>query len=106
MTGSGGGVGAPTGRLEVAAVWNDVGMRQWRGAGQILVLHLVSGGTELIDDASDMDGVPDQHGIGEKAEATGFVHHLLVVAGAEGTPIGEEQGFGEDVAEFAAVELS
>ena len=66
-----------------AAVWYDVGMRQWRGAGQILVLHLVSGGTELIDDAGDMDGVPDQHGIGEKAEATGFVHHLLVVAGAK-----------------------
>ncbi len=55
--GFGGGVGAPTGGREVAAVWNDVGMRQWRGAGQILVLHLVSGGTELIDDASDMDAV-------------------------------------------------
>ena len=103
--GFGGGLGAPAGRLEIAAVWNDVGMHQWRSASQILVFHLMSGGSELTDDAGNMDAVPDQHGIGEKAEATGFVHHLFVVAGAEVTPIGEEQRLGEDVAEFAAVEL-
>ena len=80
-------------------------MRQRRDAGQILVLHLVSGGTKLVDDAGDVDGVPDQHGIGEQAEAAGLVHHLLVVAGAEAAPVGEEQRFGEDVAELAAVEL-
>jgi hypothetical protein len=47
-------------------------MRQWRDAGQILVLHFVSGGTKLIDDAGDVDGVPNQHGIGEQVEATGL----------------------------------
>src|SRR5271168_5192059 len=103
--GFGGGLGPPAGRLEVAAVGDDVGMRQRRDAGQVLVLHLVSGGTKLVDDAGDVDGVPDQHSIGEQAEAAGLVHHLLVVAGAEAAPVGEEQRLGEGVAEFAAVEL-
>jgi hypothetical protein len=63
--GLGGGLGPPVGRLEVAAVGNDVGMCQRRDAGQILVLHLVSGGTKLVDDAADVVGVPNQHGIRE-----------------------------------------
>ena len=40
-----------------------------------------------------------------KAEAAGLVHDLLVVAGAECALVGEEQPFGEDVAELAAVQL-
>ena len=82
-----------------------MGVRQRGHAGQILVLDDMSIRPELIDDARDMDGVPDQDGIGEQAEAAGLVHHLLVVAGAEAAPVGEEQRLGEDVAEFAAVEL-
>src|SRR5664279_3569438 len=103
--GFGGSLGPPARRLEIAAVGDDVGMCQRRDAGQILVLHRVSGGTKLVDDAGDVDGVPDQHGIGEQAKAAGLVHHLLVVTGAEAAPVGEEQRFGEDVAELAAVEL-
>src|SRR5271165_4463261 len=103
--GLGGRLGAPAGRLEVAAIGNDVGVGQWRDARQFLVCHVVPGGPELIDDAADMDGVPDQHGVGKQAEAAGLVHHLLVVAGAEAAPVGEEQRLREDVAELAAVEL-
>src|SRR5271168_2018563 len=77
------GVGTPARRLEVAAIWNDVGVGQRGDPCQILVVDLVSGGTELLDDTGDVDSVPDQHGIGQQAEAAGLVHHLLVVAGAE-----------------------
>src|ERR1700693_1076374 len=55
--GFGSGLGPPAGRLEVAAVGNDVGMRQWRDAGQILVFHFVPGGPQLIDNVADVDGV-------------------------------------------------
>ena len=80
-------------------------MGQGRDPGQVGVLHLVPGGPQLINDRGDVDGVPDQHGVGEKAEAAGLVHDLLVVAGAEAAPIGEEQRSGEGVAELAAVKL-
>ncbi len=73
--------------------------------GEVLVLHLVAVSAELLDDAADMDGVPDQHGVGEQAEAAGLIHYLLVVAGPEAALVGEEQRFGQDVAELAAVEL-
>src|SRR4051812_22415586 len=42
--GFGGGPGPPAGRLEVAAVGNDVDMCQRRDTRQIFVLHLVPGG--------------------------------------------------------------
>src|SRR5208337_918425 len=40
---------------------------------------MMAGGTELLGDAAHVHGVPDQHGIGEQAEAAGIVHDLLVV---------------------------
>src|SRR5271169_3403250 len=65
----------------------------------------MAAGTELLGDAAHVYGVPDQHGIGEQAEAAGLVHDLLVVAGAEVALVGEEDPSGEDVAELTAVEL-
>src|SRR5271163_157662 len=56
--GFGRGLGAPAGRLEVASIGNDMGVRQRRHASQILIPHLVSGGAELVDDAGDVDNVP------------------------------------------------
>lgn len=103
--GFGGRLGTPAGGLKVAAVGNDVGVCQGRDAGEVLVLHLVPGGAELVDDASNVDGIPDQYGIGEQAEAAGLVHHLFVVTGAEAALVGKEQPLGKDMAELAAVEL-
>ncbi len=97
-------LGASAERLEVTAIGNDVDVSQWRDANQFLVCHLVLGGPELIDGAADMDGVPDQYGVGKQTEAAGLVHHLFVVAGAEAAQVGEEQRLREDMAELAAVE--
>src|SRR5271165_1970119 len=109
-TGSGGDglrgyFGPPSGRLEVASIGNDVSMCQGRDPCQVHILHRMPGGPQLIDDVGDVDRVPDQHRVGEKAEAAGLVHHLFVVAGTEAAPIGEEQRFGEGVTELAAVKL-
>jgi hypothetical protein len=76
-----------------------------RDPSEVLIADDVSIGPQLGDDAVDVDGVPDQHGVGQQTETAGLVHHLLVVADPEGTLIGEEQPFCEDVAELAAIEL-
>src|ERR1700756_2168084 len=52
-----------------------------------------------------MDSVPDQDGVGQQAEAARLIHDLLVIAGAEGAVVGEEQPLGQGMAEFTAIEL-
>jgi len=80
-------------------------MQQRRDPRQVLILHFVPASAELRDDAGDMDRVPDQHGVGQQAEAARLVHDLLVVAGPEVALIGEEQPLGQDVAKLPAVQL-
>jgi len=57
------GYGLAPWRWEVAAVRGDVGVQQGRDACDILVEHLMAGGAKLVDDALDVPGVPDQHGV-------------------------------------------
>jgi hypothetical protein len=80
-------------------------MDQWRDAREIFIGNSVTVGPQLSDDAVDVDGVPNEHGIGKQAQATRLVHDLLVVASAEGAVIGEEQPLRERVTEFTPVEL-
>src|SRR5271165_5224539 len=94
---------APSIMLAMSGIWL-MGC-QFTRSGEVLVVHRMAGGAELPGDAAHVHGVPDQHGIGEQAEAAGLVHDLLVVAGAEVALVGEKDPSGEDVAELAAVEL-
>ena len=43
------------------------------------------------DDFGDMNGIPDQDGVGQKAQATGLVHNLGQVSGSKFALIGFEK---------------
>ena len=99
------GIGAATLGLEVGPIGNHVDMDQWRDAREIFIGNSVTVGPQLSDDAVDVDGVPNEHGIGKQAQATRLVHDLLVVASTERALVGEEQPSGETMAKLAAVKL-
>jgi len=42
-------------------------------------------------DLSDLHRIPNQHGIGEQAQAACLVHNFVQVARAELAPVGKEQ---------------
>lgn len=60
---------------------------------------------QIFHDVVDLNGVPVQDGIGNQAQATGFVHDLLVIASRKFTLVGKENPPRQLVPIFALVEL-
>ena len=73
--------------------------------GKIGVGDGQAAGPQVGDDALHLHRVPQHRRVRQQAQATGLVHHHLVIAGAELALVGEEQPTGQGVAGFAAVEL-
>ena len=66
---------------------------------------ILSLGPQIFNDIVDFEGVPIQDGIGNQAQATGFVHDLLVIARRKFPLIGKENPAWQLVPIFALVEL-
>lgn len=82
-----------------------MGVSQRGEAGQVNGVGLLSGGLQLLEDLLHAHGVPDKDRVGEKCEGADLVHDLFVVAGTEGSLVGEEEPAGELVARLASAEL-
>lgn len=52
---------------------------------------LLAGSAQALDDFADAHCIPNQHGIGQQAQAARFVHDLVQIASAELAAIGEEK---------------
>ncbi len=66
-------------------------MHERRDAGEVVIVDVVAGSAELGDDAGDVDGVPNQDGIGQQAESPSkimFSFGRAFVASAGLTPSG------------------
>ena len=57
------------GATESSCRWDDMRVGERRDAGKIVIVDLLPGGAELGADTRHLHGIPDQHGVGEQAEA-------------------------------------
>jgi len=76
---------------------DEVPERQRRDVGQVGIEDFFTSRAEARHNLSDLNGVPGHHRVRESAEATRLVHDLLQIAGAEFSPVGEEQAAGDQV---------
>jgi hypothetical protein len=90
----------------IRPVRDDVSEHEGRNPSKIGIAHVVLIDAKPSHDFLDPLAVPDQHGIGEQAQAAGLIHDFIDVSRAELTAIGEEQTARcQIVPIFAAVEL-
>src|SRR5688572_28065417 len=91
---------------KVRAVRNHMGIGEWGDERDLLVSNGYPRGTELLDDATHVDGVPHQDSVAQEAQTTGLVHNLLIVPRLKHPLIGEKEAAGELMAKLAPVELA
>ena len=83
-----------------------MGKAEGRYPRQVSVQNLFVGGAEAFDDLADAHRIPNQHCVGQQAQATRLVHDLVEVAGAELAAIGEEKTPADQVVPiFPAIQL-
>jgi len=71
----------------------------------MFIFDFLTAQSELFDNLADFDGVPDQSGIREKAQATDLVHYFFIIARSEFTVTGKEKPFCQSVPLLTTIEL-
>ena len=64
-----------------------------------------TGRLSLLQNMADVNGVVEQDGVRQQAQAAGFIHDFEIVARPELALIGKEGMAGKLLAEFASIQL-
>ena len=72
-----------------------MGIGQRGDQRDVLIRDGHPGGTELLNDATHVHGVPDQDRIAQEAQTARLVHHLLIVTRLKRALVREKEAPGE-----------
>src|SRR5688572_23285847 len=83
-----------------------MGIGQWGDQRDFLVGNRDPSGAQLLDNATHVDRIPHQDCITQETQATGLVHHLLIVPSLKRPLIRKKEPAGKLMAELTPVELA
>jgi hypothetical protein len=80
-------------------------MEQWGDASRVFNGNSGARLPESLEDSGNLERVPNQDGVGYQTQTARLVHDLLVISGAEFSPIGEKDPACQTVLMFTPIQL-